>query len=96
MSPEIQLRFPLTLGFGLAEFFGDVSDLTLNGPVIDSVATPTGRGYYMVASDGGIFAFGDAEFRGSMGGVPLNQPVVGLAPTPDNVVRAGVVSRRKR
>ena len=45
-----------------------MSGMTLNGPVIGSVATPTGPGYYMVASDGGIFAFGDAAFHGSMGG----------------------------
>jgi len=31
-------------------------------------ATPDGRGYWLVASDGGIFAFGDAAFFGSMAG----------------------------
>ena len=36
-----------------------------------------GRGYWLVARDGGVFSFGDARFFGSMGGVPLNQPVVG-------------------
>ncbi len=30
-------------------------------------ATPTGRGYWLVATDGGIFAFGDAGFFGSTG-----------------------------
>jgi hypothetical protein len=45
-------------------------------------ATPTGKGYWLVASDGGIFSFGDAHFYGSMGGTRLNQPVVGIAPTP--------------
>jgi hypothetical protein len=42
------------------------------------VATPNGQGYWMVASDGGIFSFGDATFYGSTGGKPLNQPIVGL------------------
>jgi hypothetical protein len=28
-------------------------------------ATPTGNGYWLVASDGGIFSFGDAHFHGS-------------------------------
>ncbi len=46
-------------------------------------ATPDGHGYWLVASDGGIFAFGDAGFYGSMGGTPLNRPVVGMAATPD-------------
>jgi ribosomal protein L24E len=43
--------------------------------------TPSGRGYWLVAADGGIFTFGDAPFYGSMGGTPLNQPIVGMAPT---------------
>ena len=30
--------------------------------------TPSGNGYWLVASDGGIFSFGDAHFYGSMGG----------------------------
>ncbi|HVW32230.1 MAG TPA: hypothetical protein VHL53_06810 [Acidimicrobiia bacterium] len=39
-------------------------------------------GYWMVASDGGIFAFGDAGFFGSTGAIALNQPIVGMAATP--------------
>ena len=46
-------------------------------------ATRDGRGYWVVASDGGLFAFGDAGFYGSTGSLPLNQPVVGMAATPD-------------
>jgi hypothetical protein len=46
-------------------------------------ATPDGKGYWLVASDGGVFAFGDATFNGSMGGTHLNAPVVGMAATPD-------------
>src|SRR5207302_10657976 len=42
---------------------------------------PTGRGYWLVASDGGVFAFGDAPFVGSMGGRPLNKPITGMAST---------------
>src|SRR5678809_375210 len=45
-------------------------------------STPTGRGYWLVASDGGIFAFGDAGFFGSTGGMRLNKPVVSMAATP--------------
>ena len=41
--------------------------------------TSDGRGYWLVGSDGGIFAFGDAAFTGSTGGLPLNAPVVGMA-----------------
>ncbi|MCA1846360.1 MAG: hypothetical protein LC792_24825, partial [Actinobacteria bacterium] len=48
-----------------------------------SIPTPSGNGYYMVASDGGVFSFGDAHFEGSMGDKPLNKPVQSLVPDPD-------------
>jgi hypothetical protein len=41
-----------------------------------------GQGYWLVASDGGIFGFGDAGFSGSAGDRPLNKPIVGMAATP--------------
>ncbi len=41
-------------------------------------STPDGGGYWLVASDGGIFSFGDAPFEGSMGAVRLAAPVVAL------------------
>ena len=44
-------------------------------------SSPDGRGYWMVASDGGIFAFGDAGFYGSAGGIHLNQPIMGMTAT---------------
>ncbi|HYH49556.1 MAG TPA: hypothetical protein VEG38_08415, partial [Acidimicrobiia bacterium] len=71
------------MAFGDAGSHGDVSAVKLNGPVLDSIPTPSGNGYYMVASDGGIFAFGDARFFGSMGGTRLNAPVQSLVPDPD-------------
>ncbi len=37
-------------------------------------SSPTGKGYWLVATDGGIFTFGDADFLGSMGGVTVNLP----------------------
>jgi hypothetical protein len=42
-------------------------------------SAPGGVGYWLVASDGGIFTFGHATFFGSMGGQPLNQPIVGMS-----------------
>jgi hypothetical protein len=45
-------------------------------------ATPSGNGYRLVASDGGIFAFGDARFHGSTGDLTLARPIVGMAHTP--------------
>jgi hypothetical protein len=43
---------------------------------------PKGQGYWLVASDGGIFSFADSRFFGSTGAVKLNQPIVGMSPTP--------------
>ena len=55
----------------------------LNQPIVGMASTPDGGGYWMVASDGGIFSYGDAAFFGSTGSVHLNQPIVGMASTPD-------------
>src|SRR5688500_2675176 len=51
-------------------------------PAQAAQVTVEGNGYWMVASDGGIFTFGDAGFHGSRGGQPLNKPIVGMAGTP--------------
>jgi hypothetical protein len=56
----------------------------LNQHVVGMAATPDGKGYWLVASDGGVFAFGDANFYGSMASAPLNKPIVGMAATLSN------------
>ena len=33
----------------------------MNKPVVDLLCTPTGHGYWLVATDGGVFSFGDRE-----------------------------------
>jgi hypothetical protein len=45
------------------------------------MATPSGRGYWLVASDGGVFTFGDATFYGSTGAISLVKPIVAAAPS---------------
>src|SRR5204863_8926311 len=47
-----------------------------------AIATMGGPGYFVVSSDGGVFAKGDAVFSGSAAGVPLNSKVVAVAATP--------------
>jgi hypothetical protein len=42
---------------------------------------PDPAGYWVVGSDGGVYAYGAAPFKGSTGAMTLNKPVVGLAPT---------------
>jgi hypothetical protein len=51
----------------------------LNAPVQSLVPDPDGTGYWLVASDGGVFAF-DSGFRGSMGRTKLNRPMTGMVP----------------
>ena len=61
--------------FGDSTFYGSLPGLgfhpagsrlphSLNAPIVGMVPTFTGHGYFMVASDGGVFAFGDAQLRG--------------------------------
>jgi hypothetical protein len=61
-------------------FFGSIPGLginpagsglahSLNAPIVGLVRSADGGGYFMVASDGGVFAFGDAHFSGSCPGI---------------------------
>ncbi len=59
------------------------SGLSLSRPVMGMAPTVDGRGYWLVASDGGVFSYGDAQFYGSTGSIELNQPIVGMTQTPD-------------
>ena len=56
---------------------------TIREPAVGMTPTPDAGGYWLVGTDGGVFAFGDAQFLGSTGGIHLNQPIVGMAQTPD-------------
>ena len=63
--------------------FGAI-DLGRAVAMLESGNVPVPRetlGYWMVATDGGIFAFGDARFLGSTGDLRLNSPIVGMAKT---------------
>ncbi len=42
---------------------------SLNAPIVGMVPTASGGGYFMVASDGGVFSFGNARFEGSCPGI---------------------------
>jgi parallel beta-helix repeat protein len=78
--------------FGDATFFGSMGGQHLNKPIVGIASTAgsvnpqtgsiVGNGYWLVASDGGVFNFGNAGFMGSMGGQHLNKPIVSIAPGP--------------
>ena len=59
-------------------FLGSTGAIHLNQPIVGMAASGTGVGYWLVASDGGIFAY-DAPFLGSTGAIHLNKPIVGMA-----------------
>lgn len=44
----------------------DPNRINSNAPIVGMAATPTGKGYWLVAADGGVFSFGDAAFFGSL------------------------------
>ena len=67
--------------FGDAGFYGSLPELgfapagtaesapKLSAPIVGMVPSSDGGGYFMVSSDGGVFAFGDAHFAGSCPGI---------------------------
>ncbi len=55
--------------------------MRLNQPIVGMSRHADGNGYWLVASDGGIFAF-HAPFYGSTGAIHLNQPITGMAAAP--------------
>lgn len=49
----------------------------------EMVSTSSGKGYWQVATDGGVFAFGDAQFYGSLPGRGVKvDNIIGIARTP--------------
>jgi hypothetical protein len=53
----------------------------LNKPIVAAAVTPSGKGMWLVASDGGVFTEGDAVYYGSTGAMALNKPIIGIVPT---------------
>ena len=66
--------------YGDTQFYGSIPGLglhpagsglpnSLNAPIVGMVPSIDDNGYFMVGSDGGVFAFGDAHFAGSCPGI---------------------------
>ena len=49
----------------------------LNKPIVGMAATRDGGGYWLIASDGGIFNYGDALFSGSAASLGISNAVSG-------------------
>jgi hypothetical protein len=69
------------LPYGVAAYGSPAGPL--NQPVVGITTSADRRGYWLVASDGGVFSYGDSHFYGSTGSLALNKPIVGIAPTLD-------------
>jgi len=70
-----------------APFYGSAGAIVLNESVVGIAAAANGGGYWLAASDGGIFSYGNAPFYGSVPGVlkpgvRLNKPVVSITADP--------------
>jgi hypothetical protein len=65
---------------GLATYFGSLVSRHLTAPIVGIASTPDGNGYWLVASNGGVFAFGDANLPGTMVPKHLNAPIVSITP----------------
>jgi hypothetical protein len=57
---------------------------SLDAPVVGMVPSNDDGGYFMVASDGGVFAFGDARFSGSCPGLAGGCAGAAVAVMPDH------------
>ncbi|HEU5001303.1 MAG TPA: choice-of-anchor D domain-containing protein [Actinomycetota bacterium] len=87
-SCAVQVAFrPTALGGRSASlsvaFAGAGSPQTSNLAGRGVAPAASGGGYWLVATDGGIFNYGNTSFFGSTGSIHLNQPIVGMARTPD-------------
>ncbi len=74
-----RIGHPARVDAALTGSAGDVSATSTHLIVASAGDTATG-GYWLAASNGGIFAFG-APFEGSAGALALDRPVVGMTPT---------------
>jgi len=54
--------------FGDAKFFGSAAPLHLSSPIVAMQRTHDGGGYWMLASDGHVYAFGNAKKLGGISG----------------------------
>jgi hypothetical protein len=82
-------------GFGDAPYSGSIPGLgiapagvppttrRLNAPIVGMVPSVDGHGYFLVGSDGGVFAFGDARFAGSCPSLPHGCDALVVAVVPD-------------
>ena len=67
--------------FGDASYYGSPTGqgITSPVPIASVVATPDGRGYWVVGANGSVYQYGDAAFLNSLGGRRPRAPIVAAA-----------------
>jgi subtilase family serine protease len=84
LFPFASVYYPATPGYDVASGWGSpMAPVVASDLAAGSACTKGLPGYWLAASDGGIFSFGHAGFYGSTGALTLNRPIVGMAATPD-------------
>jgi CHAP domain len=66
--------------------FGSMAGKKMNAPVVGIAVTPTGKGYWLLGEDGGVFCFGDAQYKGPYShflrewhiGLGTQSPLIGI------------------
>ena len=79
--PVLMRLIPVGLALMVA-FFAAPSNPNAGAQEAGSADNPSGEGYWVATSDGGVFTYGDAKFHGSMGGKKLRAPITDIIPTP--------------
>jgi hypothetical protein len=65
--------------FGDAGFFGSAADgASGDKRVVDIAPSSTGKGYYMTASNGAVFAYGDAKYMGGAENEHLTHGIISM------------------
>ena len=70
--------------FGNAPYLGSASQFHPVAPIVATVPTSDGNGYWQVGSDGGVFTFGNAPYFGSAAAMSKSAPIVSMITGPSN------------
>ncbi len=84
----LALKDGAVYAFGNARSYGDLrgdswrggaGDIAPGAPIVGISSTPDGKGYFLLAGDGSVYAFGDAKYHGSRGDYKASGAPVGIA-----------------
>jgi CHAP domain len=72
--------------FGNAPNYGSMAGKKMNAPIVGIALTPSGKGYWLLGEDGGVFTFGDALYKGPLPkyliqwkiGLGTQSPLIGI------------------